>query len=188
MLPQPLLTPLPRDSLPAAMQASFDRAHAERGDATFVAVAGHAPELFDWYSEFYQKVFYGGRVPVRYKEIARLRLSTAHGCAFCNKGNRKDAERAGLSPAHVAAIERPEDPIWSPAERAVLELAGQMLLTQPGGFLSADLYAELRPHFDDAQLFEFGMTLAVLSGMAKFLFVYDLVEKEPYCSIGKPDA
>ncbi|MCB1624259.1 MAG: carboxymuconolactone decarboxylase family protein [Pseudomonadales bacterium] len=186
MQPQPLLTPLPRDALSAAMQQSFDRAVAERGDATFVAVAGHAPELFDWYADFYQKVFYGGRLPVRYKEIARLRLSTAHGCAFCNKGNRLDAERAGLTLAHIEAIERPLDPIWTAAERALLQLAGQMLLTNPTGFLSPELYADLRPHFDDAQLFELGMTLAVLAGMAKFLFVYDLVEKEPYCQIGKP--
>ncbi|MEZ5474431.1 MAG: hypothetical protein R3E72_05425 [Steroidobacteraceae bacterium] len=112
--------------------------------------------------------------------------STAHGCAFCNKGNRLDAERAGLTLAHIEAIERPLDPIWTAAERALLQLAGQMLLTNPTGFLSPELYADLRPHFDDAQLFELGMTLAVLAGMAKFLFVYDLVEKEPYCQIGKP--
>lgn len=181
---QPHLTPLPREALNPAMQQSFDRAMAERGDATFVAVAGHAPEVFEWYGQFYQQVFYGGRVPVRYKELARLRLSTAHGCAFCNKGNRLDAQRAGLTAAHLAAIEHPEDPIWTDAERALLELAGEMLLTNPSGYLTATLHARLRPHFDDAQLFELGMTLAVLAGMAKFLFVYDLVEKEPYCQIG----
>ena len=185
MQPQPLLTPLRRDALPAAMQASFDRAVADRGDGTFVAVAGHAPELFEWYGEFYKNVFYGGRVPARFKEIVRLRLSTAHGCAFCNKGNRLDAQRAGLTQAQINAIERPDDPVWSPAERAVVMLAGQMLLTNPSGYLSPKLYAELRPHFDDAQLFELGMTMAVLTGMAKFLFVYDLVEKEDYCTIGQ---
>lgn len=155
-----------------------------RGDATFIGVAGHAPEMFQWYGEFYQRVFHGGRVPRRIKEIVRLRLSTAHGCAFCNKGNRVDAAEGGLNEAQIAAIENPDHPQWQPAERAALKLAGEMMLTNPGGSLSADLYREARQHFDDAQLFELGMTMAVLTGMAKFLFVYDLVEKEDYCEFG----
>jgi AhpD family alkylhydroperoxidase len=186
MKPAPFLPPVPREQLPPNMQAAFDRATQLRGDATFVGVAGHAPEMFDWYGEFYSRVFYGGRVNRRIKELVRLRLSTAHGCAFCNKGNRVDAAAAGLTEAQIAAIERPDDPVWQPDERAALRLASQMMLTNPRGSLTAQLYREARQHFDDAQLFELGMTMAVLTGMAKFLFVYDLVEKEDYCEFGAP--
>ncbi len=186
MKPAPHIPAIPRERLPVHMQSAFDRAMALRGDATFIGVAAHAPEIFDWYSEFYRRVFYGGRVPKRIQEIVRLRLSTAHGCAFCNKGNRVDARSAGLSDLQVAAIERPEDPCWQPDERAALKLASQMMLTNPRGTLTAELYREARSHFDDAQLFELGMTMAVLTGMAKFLFVYDLVEKEEYCEFGAP--
>lgn len=184
MKPQPQLTLVAPDRLAPPLKAAFDRAVALRGDGTFVQAAALAPEMFDWYAEFYRRVFYGGRVPVRIKEIVRLRLSTAHGCAFCNRGNRLDAATAGLTEAQIAAIEWPDDPAWSPAERAALRLAEQMMLTNPRGFLSPELYAEAHPHFDDAQLFELGMTMAVLTGMAKFLFVYDLVEKEDYCEFG----
>ena len=183
MKPQPQLPRLERDALPAPMQGSYDRALATRGDATFVQVAGHAPELFDWYAEFYQRVFYGGRVPVRIKEILRLRLSTVHGCAFCNKGNRLDAMKAGLSEAQVRAIDDPLAPVWAPDERAALRIAGAMALTNPGGQLDEPLYREARAHFDDAQIFELGMTAGLLTGMAKFIFVYDLVEKEANCPI-----
>lgn len=184
MKPRPHLQPLPREQLPPALQAAHDRAMTLRGDATFIQVAGHAPELFDWYGRFYQEVFHGGRVPRRVKELVRLRLSTAHGCAFCNKGNRVDAAEAGLTAAQIQAIDKPDDPAWSPAERAALRLAGEMMLTNPRGSLSPALYQEARAHFDDGQLFELGMTMAVLTGMAKFLFVYDLVEKEDYCEFG----
>lgn len=184
MMPSPQVPPLARDALPPPMQAAYDRALAARGDATFVQVAGHAPELFQWYGEFYQRVFYGGRVPVAIKELVRLKLSTVHGCAFCNRGNRADAAAAGLTPEQIAAIDDPAAPVWSDAERAALRLAEQMVLTNPRGFLGSPLYAELRRHFDDAQVFELGMTMAVLTGMAKFLFVYDLVEKEEYCQFG----
>lgn len=184
MKPQPQLPRLARDALPPEMQASYDRALAIRGDATFVQVAGLAPELFAWYGEFYRRVFHGGRVPLRIKELVRLRLSTVHGCAFCNKGNRLDALQAGLSEAQVRAIDDPEAPLWAADERAALRLAGQMALTNPAGQLDAALHRELRAHFDDAQIFELGMTMAVLTGMAKFLFTYDLVEKEDYCEFG----
>ncbi len=141
MKPEPQLPRLDRQLLPAPMQAAYDRALATRGDASFVQVAGHAPEVFEWYGEFYRRVFYGGRLPVRIKELVRLRLSTVHGCAFCKKGNRQDT-------------------------------------------LDEPLYREARQFFDDAQLFELGMTMAVLTGMAKFLFTFDLVEKEDYCEFG----
>jgi AhpD family alkylhydroperoxidase len=186
MKPQPQLSLVAPDDMPAPLRSAYERALAQRGDGTFVQAAALAPEMFEWYAEFYRRVFYGGRVPVRIKELVRLRLSTAHGCAFCNKGNRLDAEAAGLSAAQIAAIERPGDKVWSAAESAALRLAEQMMLTNPRGVLSADLYAEARRHFDDAQLFELGMTMAVLTGMAKFLFVFDLVEKEDYCEFGLP--
>ena len=166
------------------MQAAHDRALASRGDTTFVDVLGHTPELFEWYGEFYNRVFYGGRVPVRIKELIRLRLSTVHGCAFCNRGNRLDAVAAGLSDAQVLAIGDETAACWSPAERAALRLAAAMALTAPRGHLDPALYTELRSHFDDAQIVELGMTMAVLTGMAKFLFAYDLVEKEDYCEFG----
>jgi alkylhydroperoxidase family enzyme len=164
MMPQPQVPPLQRDELPEAMRESHDRAQRIRGDATFVGVMGHAPDVFDWYADFYRRVFHGGAVPVRIKELIRFRLSTLHGCAFCNRGNRLDALAA---------------------ERAALRLAGEMSLGKPGGTLGPELYADLRRHFDDRQIVELGVTMAVLTGMAKFLFTYDLVEREDYCEYGR---
>jgi alkylhydroperoxidase family enzyme len=184
MQAMPLLARVPRDRLDPAMQAAHARALAQRGDATFIEVAGNAPQLFDWYGRFYAEVFYGGRVAVRLKELLRLRLSTLHGCAFCNRGNRLAAAEAGLSEAQLRAIDDPAAEVWNDQERAVLELASRMSLLQPAGVLDAELYGRLRRHFDDGELFELGMTMAVLTGMAKFLFVYDLVEREDYCAFG----
>ena len=45
---------------------------------------------------------------------------------------------------------------------------------------------DLKQHFPDGELLELGMTMVVLSGMAKFLFAFDLVEKEAYCAFGAP--
>ena len=69
-------------------------------------------------------------------------------------------------------------------ERAVLRLGAEMVLPNMEGQLTPALYADLSAHFDDGEVFELGMVAAVLTGIAKFLFVYDLVEREAHCPVG----
>lgn len=175
---------IPREALPPNMQAAWQRSMEIRGEADFIEAAGNAPELFDWYADFYQRVFYGGRVPVRLKELARIKLSTVHGCAYCNRGNRVDALAAGLTEAELGSLDDPDAAVFAPVERAVVRLAERIAIGSASGEVDPALYAELRAHLDDAQIFELGITLAVLTGMARFLFAFDLVSRESWCSFG----
>jgi AhpD family alkylhydroperoxidase len=184
-MPNPLLARVAPDAMSPAIRRDYDASLALRDDATFIQVAANAPELLDWYKEsFYAKVFYGGRVDVRTKELVRYRLSMTHGCAYCNKGNGKAAQKAGVTPAQLAHIMDESHAVFDAKDRAVLRLADQIAITNMAGAITPALYADLREHFDDAQIFELGMTAGMLTGMAKFLFVYDLVEREAHCPIG----
>ncbi len=165
------------------MQEAWERSTSIRGDATFIEALGAAPELFQWYREFYERVFYGGRVARPLKELLRLRLSMVHGCRYCNLGNRRDAAAGGLSDSKIAAISDPDSSEFSDQERAVLRLADQMCLQNATGQLTPELHATLRKDFDEGEVIELGMTMAVLVGMARFLFVFDLVERDPVCEI-----
>lgn len=115
------------------------------------------------------------------KELARYRLTTLYGCAFCNKGNRLDAMSAGLTEAQIAAIDDIDTSCWGDAERAVMRLAEQMSLGKSNWIVSAELHANLVHHFDYEQILTLGVTMAVLASMAKFLFAFDLVERESVC-------
>ncbi len=178
-------TPLKRvsaEDMPVDIRAAFDQSMQLRGDATFFEVFASHPDLYRWYTgSFYGDVFRAGLVPRRIKELVRLRLSTVHGCRFCNQGNRLDALDAGLSEADIDALANAEASHLGAAEKAALKLADQMLLTNPEGRLDDALYAELRKSFSDAQILELGLVLGVLAGMAKFLFAYDLVAREDNC-------
>ena len=183
-MPDPELSRIAVDDLPEALRAAHERSLALRGDATFFEIFGHHPVLYRWYTEsFYGDVFRGGLVDRRVKELARLRLSTTHGCRFCNQGNRVDAIEAGLSEDDLVAVEDYENSTLTAAEKAALRLADQLVLTNPNGQLTADLYNDLANHFTDAEILELGLVLGVLSGMAKFMFAFDLVEREPNCPI-----
>jgi len=176
----PLLT---KDLIPSSMRPIWDRSIERRGEAKFIAGMGHAPELFDWYAkDFYQNLFYGGSVPVKYKELGRLRLSNVHGCRSCNKGNRLDAKENGLSDTQINHIDDIDNDAFDGLEKAVLKLAD--LVSMDGGTseLEAPLYNELKTGFSDGQIIELAMVLSMLSGIARFIFAFGLAEKEDYCA------
>lgn len=183
-MPAPLLARVPREAMSARIQKDYDDAIALRDDATLIEVGANAPELLEWYKDsFYATLFYGGRVDVRTKELLRYRLSMTHGCAYCNRGNSKAALRAGVTADQLDSIMNEDSAVFDACDRAVLRLADRISMNNQTGSLDPDLHLELREFFDDAQIFELGMVAGILTGMAKFIFVYDLVEKEAYCPI-----
>lgn len=187
-MPSPLLQRVDPAALSDDLWAAWSRAQKQRGDATFIEVMANHPALYAWYADrFYGELFNEGVVARPFKELLRLRLSQQHGCRFCNLGNRADALAAGFTETQLDAILHAEDPCWGPAERAVLTLAERMALTDPGGALDTPLYDELSACFNDAQVLELGMVAGILAGMAKFLFAYDLVERESRCPFPHPD-
>ena len=181
-MPDPKLTRIAPADLPDDLRGAHDKSMQLRSDATFFEVFGNHPALYRWYvNSFYAEVFHGGLVARRIKELVRLRLSTTHGCRFCKQGNREDARQAGLSDQEIDQVGSDDLSSFSAAERAALKLADQLALTNPQGTLDDALYADLRAHFSDAEVLELGMVAGILSGIAKFLFVFDLVEKEANC-------
>ena len=125
MKPKPLLSRVKSENLPDDIRAAWDNSMLLRGDGTFFEVFAKHPELYRWYiEEVYGKVFRLGKVKNRYKQLLRLKLSTLHGCKFCNQGNRKDALESGLSQEQ---IENFEDPNLFEASNNLLEYPKQML-------------------------------------------------------------
>ena len=183
-MPNPHLSRVPREALPEWLQEAHDRSSEMHGDSIRIEVAGNAPEIMKWYwDDFYGRLFYTGRADVPSKELLRFRLSSTHGCAHCNRGNRVAALQAGLTEEQLDNVMNENAPCFDAKQRALLRLADQISLPNMHGELSADLYAQLREHFEDGAIYELGVVAAVLTGMAKFLFVYDLVEREPNCPI-----
>jgi AhpD family alkylhydroperoxidase len=182
MKPQPPLKRVNSSDMSEDIASAWEASMALRGDATFFEIFANHPELYRWYvNSFYGDVFRGGKVAQPYKELLRLKLSTLHGCRFCNQGNRRDALAAGLTEAQIDAFDDPESGPFSEAEKAVLALGEQLALTKPEGILNPALHHELSAYFSDAEILELGLVGGILAGVAKFMFAYDLVEKEETC-------
>ena len=180
--PTPHLKRVSKIELPDDMKKSWDQANDLTGDATFVEVSGNNPDVYRWYlDEFYQKLFYSNRLEKKLVELVRLRLANVHGCAFCNKGDTAHALQSGISQEQIDSLGDYMKVTFSDREKSALMLTDQMVLTNEKGSISSDLYSELNAHFNDGEIYELGMIMAVLIGVAKFTFVFDLVEKEEYC-------
>ena len=177
-----LFTRTDRHHLAAQWQPAWDMLNGLTGDATFVEVFAQAPEMLEFIMQhFYAKVFFGGTVEQRYKQLARLKLSLIHGCHTCNKQNIPGALEAGFTQAQIDALVEGNSEPFSAAERAVIEFAQQIALPNMDGRMTPALFANLRAHFSEAQILELGTAMAVVSGMAKLSFVLDIVERESYC-------
>lgn len=182
MLPDTPFHRVARQDLDAKIQPLWDRSRELHGDTTFFEVMGNAPEATEWYmNDFYKKLYQSGRLDPAIVELVRLRLANVHGCAFCNRSDQITALAAGLSEQQVDAIGDYEDGPFDERQKAALALADVMVLTNPMGHVSPALYDRLKDSFSDGELVELGMIMAVLIGFAKFIFAYDLVEKEEYC-------
>ena len=152
------------------------------GDATITEVFANSQKVCDFFFDgFYQGLFFNGDVPIRYKELLRLRLSKTHGCWFCNRNNEAGAKSAGFTDAQIQAIGGDAKAEFTAAERAVLALTDELALTNMGGTLTPELYASLKEHFTDGAIVELAMVGAVLGGLNKMAFVLNLVERETWC-------
>lgn len=186
-MPNTPLSRVPRERLGPELGAVWDTLNKLTGEPAFVEAFATTPELLDFVmGEFYGKIFFAGRVENKFKQLARLYLSMTHGCMTCNKQNVPGSLEAGVTAEQIAAISDFENGPFDDAEKAVLRYAAQMALTNPDGRMDGELHNALRKHFDDAEICELGVVMAVIGGMAKLSFVLDLVEKESYCEFARP--
>ncbi len=184
-----LFTRIPRDKLAPEFHLAWDTLNGLTGEPTFVEVFAQNPTMLDFVmNKFYGPVFFGGNVDNRYKQLARLKLSLIHGCRTCNKQNVPGALAAGITQAQVDAMDDFENGPFTDAEKAVIDYAAQVALTNLDGEMTPALFQRLRRHFSEADILELGTAMAVISGMAKLSFVLNLVEKEAYCPFAAPAA
>lgn len=190
-MPDPVLARVPRERMNAAHQEVWDLGMARTGEATIVEVMANHPELLTWYFDgFYAKLFYNAdpamTVDVRTKELLRYKLSKQHGCFFCNRFNAVDALQAGITQAQLDHVLEPTPAHYDEKDLAVIELADQMKLQNMDGQLTPALYARLQRFYSDRQIMEMGMICAVLTGMAKLIFTFDMVTRTEQCPIAPP--
>jgi alkylhydroperoxidase family enzyme len=73
---------LPFDEIDAGLRARADRWIELGGDPNMLRAFAHMPDHFSRFLDFYGPLVNRGRVPLRVKEMARLRVASLNECRY----------------------------------------------------------------------------------------------------------
>lgn len=162
-IPQPVLTP----------KTDFDPATAARiaasGMGTFYGQFGHAPGLIDKWLAFYQPVVNDEtNLPLRTKELCRLRIAARNGCMFCLGGRFRGADgQPVVDDDDVDAVlgGRLDDARFTPFESAAMQFTEVYRLDHQA--VDKALIDATLEHLSEAQFIELGLCIAQFTGMGQ---------------------
>jgi alkylhydroperoxidase family enzyme len=120
----------------------------------FTTLARH-PRLFRRWLRFAGALMPGGRLPRAETELVILRV--AHNCGSDYEWGHHErlGQAAGLTAEEIARVrEGPGAPGWGERQQLLLRTADELHAERT---LSDSLWAELRPHYSDAELIELFM-------------------------------
>jgi 4-carboxymuconolactone decarboxylase len=130
-------------------------------------VYAHVPGLLQGVGSLEQATARLHRLEERLKDLAELKAATLTQCEYCIDLGLQVARRAGLSDAHLLALPSYRtSALFTDVEKLVLDYAVGMSRTPVE--VSDALFAELRRHFDDAQLVELTHVIALENMRGRF--------------------
>ncbi len=130
-------------------------------------VYAHTPGLLLGYAMLEWAAGSSHRVDTRLRCLAELKAATLTQCEYCIDLGSQAARQSGLSDEQLLALPRyRESNLFSHLEKLVLDYAVGMSCTPVD--LPDALFAELRKHFDDAQLVELTHVIALENLRGRF--------------------
>ena len=148
------------------MMAQLAGRPTERG-AEPLGLLAHAPELLRGCLAHQQAAAEANRVPTRLKHLAELKAATLTNCEYCIDLGSQISRRAGLSDELLLALPfYRTSPLFTELEKLVLDYA--VAVTRTPVDVSDELFAQLREHFDEAQLVELTHAIALENLYGRF--------------------
>ena len=130
-------------------------------------VFAHHPLLLGGYGTLELAVERADRVDPKLKILAELKAATLTGCDFCIDIGAKLGRDHGVSDRQMREfLFYRESDAFSPLERLVIDYAAAMTRTPVE--VPDELFAQLREHFDDAQLVELTAVIATENFRGRF--------------------
>jgi AhpD family alkylhydroperoxidase len=136
-------------------------------------IFAHHPLLLGGYGALELAVERADRVEPRLKALAELKAATRTGCPFCIDIGAKLGRDSGISEQQLKEfLFYRESDAFSPLERLVIDYAVGMTSTPVD--VPEELFAQLREHFDDAQLVELTAAIATENFRGRFNWAFGI--------------
>jgi AhpD family alkylhydroperoxidase len=122
-----------------------------------------------------------GLLPVRMKELVRIRMSVAEECGYCSSLRSKRAQAEGLTEEIVVQmVDLDAAPDIDEREKAALRYAD---LYRRDEVDSDEVFEELRRHFNDEEIIELGVLCSMLDGGGKFTRSLEVLTWAQACEV-----
>ena len=130
--------------IPQFLKEKINKSTDLTGDAYFLKVFASSEAASKvYYEQFYKKVFYGGVVNIKLKELIRLRLAGISGCKYCISVDENSALSNGLTSQEIFHAKLGNLDNFSKLERQLLQLAEHIALTPASERADHNLISEI---------------------------------------------
>ncbi len=133
--------------------------------------------------EFWNKLMASKALPLRLKELVRLRASVSHECGYCTTVRSAAARDEGVTEDLIAEMFDYEySDRFTHQERAAMQFIDSY--KKDLNFIDDDaVWTELRRHFTDPQIIELNILAQLLSSGSGFVKALQLVSWDEACSL-----
>lgn len=150
----------------------------ERLLARMRGIFAHRPRLAPAFTAFSATLHQEADLPVRLRELVRLRIAFHNQCRTCMSIRYAAARDEGVTEGLVCSLERPSEAAdLTDAERAALRFAD--LFATDHLAIDDAVFAELRRHFDDGEIVELAMVCAHYVASGRLMAIMQVTEDLP---------
>lgn len=129
----------------------------------FNGIMAWRPELMEAFFGFYATLWTDGVLPMRIKDLARMKIARTVGCRICQNTRFKVAEGHTVEDDYLA-IDDIDSGDYTDAERAALRYVEAFCVGAEN--ITDAMVTDLREHFSDEQIVELSILVAIVSGFA----------------------
>jgi 4-carboxymuconolactone decarboxylase len=132
-------------------------------------ITGNAPEIAEKMWQIYFDILQDGQVTWVDKELLILKATKMGDCLYCVTQHEVVSGRLGVSTekqADIVGLEYRASAHYTPAEVAILDLCGHVVLDPEG--IPAEVWRRVKEHYDDGQIVEIVATIGAYLQVSKF--------------------
>jgi alkylhydroperoxidase family enzyme len=130
-------------------------------DGNFNGVMAWSPELMQAFYGFYAKLWTGGVLDMRVKDLARMKIARTVGCRLCQNTRFKVAEGFTVEEDYLG-IDDVDTGNYTDAEKAALNYVEQFCFS--AAHVTDEMVTELRRYYSEPEIIELSMLAAVIGG------------------------
>lgn len=174
----PRVRDIPAQELPPDLGAVYEAYAGSYGPfRNQVGVFAHVPAALRHLMSMLMELRSEGRVKKRYIELAIVAVSKRNACEYCVAHHKPMLAVEGLSPeAADRVLEYRTHPDFDETDKLVVEYA--LAVTDQPQRIRDSLFRRLRAHFDDAQIVELTLRIALCGFFNRFNDALQIEEED----------